>query len=71
MHAVAGAHNNLSSQSAILNPSFLFSGLNNTVTDLNFSNPSNYVISGIIETSGRRSIRTQIAKAQLEGAVAP
>ncbi len=69
-HMVASSRNNLSSQRAIINPNIQFSGLNNTVSSLNFRNPSNYVFSGVIETSGRRAVRTQIAKAQYEGVLA-
>ncbi len=70
VHQVASARNNLSSQQSFLNPDVQFSGLNNTVSSLNFGNPSNYVFSGIIETSGRQAIRTHEARAQYEGAVA-
>ena len=67
-HSVAGARSNLSGQRSIINPTLQFSGLNNTVTSLNFRNPANYVLSGVIETSGRRAIRTEMARAQLAGA---
>jgi cobalt-zinc-cadmium efflux system outer membrane protein len=70
IHQVASARSNLSSQRAFLNPDIQFSGLNNTVSSLNFRNPSNYVFSGVIETSGRQAIRTHESRAQYEGAVA-
>lgn len=69
-HSVASARYNLSGQRSLLNPTVQFSGLNNTVSSLNFANPSNYVFYQTIETSGRQTIRTQVARAQLEGAVA-
>lgn len=62
-HLAVGARDNLSGQSAFLNPNIQFSGLNNTVSSLNFRNPSNYVLSGILETSGRQAIRTHQARA--------
>jgi outer membrane protein TolC len=69
-HQVASAHDNLSAQKSFLNPNFQYAGINNTVAPLNFGDPSNYALTGVIETSGRQAIRTHQARAQYEGAVA-
>ena len=69
-HIVASARNNLSSQQAFLNPTLQFSGINNTVAPISFGNLNNYVLYGVIETSGRKAIRTHQARAQWEGSVA-
>jgi cobalt-zinc-cadmium efflux system outer membrane protein len=66
-HQTAGARANLSGQRAPVNPTISYAGLNNTVTSFNLGDPANYNIYYTLETSGRQRLRTDQARAQLQG----
>lgn len=65
-HQLLSARNNLSSQRAPVNPTFAFSGINNTVGSFSPFTLANYAFYLTVETSGRQGFRTQGARAQLE-----
>jgi cobalt-zinc-cadmium efflux system outer membrane protein len=69
-HQVAGARANLSGQRAPLNPMIAYAGVNNTVTSIDPGNLDNYSLYFTLETSGRQRLRTNQARAQLQGTVA-
>ena len=70
-YQVEAAVANLSGQRAPINPTFNYSGLNNSVAPaptLNFSDPSNYSLIFTVETNGANQWRTSQASNQLRQA---
>ena len=66
-HQVKAARANLAGQSAPVNPTVDYAGLNNTVGTTQFTNLNNYAGYVTLETSGRRGLRSRQARAQFQG----
>ncbi len=66
-HQVAGAQANLSGQKQPVNPNLFVTGITNTPSGLDPSDPTRYGVIYTLETSGRQRWRTGQARAQLQG----
>jgi cobalt-zinc-cadmium efflux system outer membrane protein len=69
-HTVLGARANFSGQRAPVNPVATVTDITNTPQTFDPSDPTKYGAVFTLETSGRQAIRTQTARAQLQGAQA-